>query len=150
MGIYSCHQAILRNVLFECGGFNPDIVKQKLIGNGETGLNIKVLDAGYNFAYTDAAVTHHIIPRTRMTQKYMNYRFENSKKVLMKMIMFSHIPSLFKFYLNSLAEKFTNKDVWRLNRAYFHYFFHRIKCDLKLVTDDDWRKYVVKYDYTDE
>jgi glycosyltransferase involved in cell wall biosynthesis len=165
MGIFSCHQAMMRKVLFECGGFNPDIVKEKLIGNGETGLNIKILEAGYNFAYVDDAVSYHIIPRSRMTQKYFNYRFgnqgncdsftifrrnENSKKVLLKLIMFSHIPSMFKYYFISLTEKFSRKDLWRLNRAYYHYFKHRIKSDFKLATDDEWRSYVSKYDYINE
>lgn len=165
LGIFSCHQAILKDVLFKCGGFNPDIVKDKLIGNGETGLNIKILEAGYNFAYVDDAVSYHIIPRSRMTQKYVNYRFgnqgncdsftvfrrnENSKKVLMKLILFRHIPSMFKYYFGSLMERISRKDLWRLHRAYFHYFYNRMKSDFKLVTDDDWRKFVMRYDYINE
>ena len=165
IGIYSCHQAILKKVLFECGGFNPDIVKEQLIGNGETGLNIKILEAGYNFAYVGDSVSYHIIPRSRMTQRYINYRFgnqgncdsftifrknENSKKVLLKMIMFSHIPTMFRYYFNSVFDKLSFNDQWRLQRAYFHYFINRIKSDLKLATDDDWRLYVSKYDYINE
>ncbi len=165
IGIYSCHQAMLKKVLFECGGFNPDIVKEKLIGNGETGLNIKILEAGYNFAYVGDALSYHIIPRSRMTQKYINYRFsnqgncdsftifrrnENSKKVLLKLILFSHIPDMMRYYFKSVSDRITFKDQWRLQRAYFHYFFSRIKSDLKLASDDDWRAYVSKYDYMNE
>lgn len=165
LGIFSCHQAILKDVLFKCGGFNPDIVKEKLIGNGETGLNIKILEAGYNFAYVDDAVSYHTIPRSRMTQKYINYRFgnqgncdsftifrrnENSKKVLMKLILFTHLPSMFKYYFGSLMKQISRKDLWRLHRAYFFYFYSRMKSDFKLVTDDDWRKFVIKYDYINE
>ena len=164
IGIYSCHQAMLRKVLIECGGFNPDIEKDKLIGNGETGLNIKILDAGYNFAYTDEAVSHHIIPKARMTQKYLNHRFgnqancdsfttfrrnENSKKVLLKLIMFSHIPNFFKYLTNSFYKKMTNKDMWRLDRVYSYYFFNKIKADYKFATDESLRKYALKYSYMD-
>ncbi len=164
MGIFSCHQAILKDVFFQCGGFNPDIVKDKLIGNGETGLNIKILEAGYNFAYVDDSITYHMIPRSRMTQKYLNYRFgnqgncdsftifrrnENSKKVLLKLIAFTHIPSLIKFFFGSLLHHITKKDLWRLQRAYCYYIYNRMKSDIRLVTDNQWRKFVIKYSYLD-
>lgn len=161
IGIYSCHQAMLKEVLFKCGGFNPDIVKEKLIGNGETGLNIKILGAGYNFAYVNDAVSYHIIPRSRMTQKYINYRFGNqgncdgftgfrknstSKKELLKLVCFSHIPSMFNYFFKSLIPR-GEKGSWRLQRAYYHYFLQRAQFDLKLVFDDKWRLYALKYDY---
>jgi len=164
-GIYSCHLAILKEVLFKCGGFNPDIEKYKLEGNGETGLNLKILDAGYNFAYVDDAVSYHLIPRSRMTQKYLNGKFsnqgnsdsfttfrrnENSKKDLLKIIVFSHIPNLFKYLTGSLTKKLANKDMWRLDRVYAHYFFHRIKADCRFAMDERWRKFAVKYDYINE
>lgn len=165
LGIYSCHQAMLREVLFKCGGFNPDIVKNTLVGNGETGLNIKILDAGYNFAYVDDAVAYHMIPRSRMTQKYLNSRLgnqgncdgftiyrknENTKKVLLKLIFFSHIPSIFKRLFNSVYKQFKKDDKWRFDRAYYYYYLHRMSFDFKLVFSNNWRKYVVKYDYMDE
>ena len=148
IGIYSCHQAMLKKVLFECGGFNPDIVKEKLIGNGETGLNIKILEAGYNFAYVGDAVSYS---NQGNCDSFTIFRKnENSKKVLLKLILFSHIPDMMRCYFKSLSARLTNKDQWRLQRAYFHYFFSRIKSDLKLASDDDWRIYVSKYDYMDE
>lgn len=165
LGIYSCHQAILRSVLFECGGFNPDIEKENLVGNGETGLNIKILEAGYNFAYIDDSVSYHEIPRSRMTQKYLNSRMGNqgncdsftlfrkngnSKKVLFRLILFSHIPSIFKRYAGSFYKQLANNDRWRFDRAYFHYYLHRLKFDLRLIYDDNWRKYVTKYDYMND
>ncbi len=165
LGIYSCHQAMLKEVLFECGGFNPDIEKDKLIGNGETGLNIKILDKGYNFAYVDDSISYHEIPRSRMTQKYLNSRLgnqgncdsftvfrrnENSKKVLLQLIFFSHIPAIFKRFFGSFYKQITKDDKWRFDRAYYYYYLHRMKFDLKLVYDDSWRQYVVKYDYMND
>ncbi|MBS1519181.1 MAG: glycosyltransferase family 2 protein [Bacteroidetes bacterium] len=161
-GIYSCHQAMLRKVFFECGGFNPDIEKEKLIGNGETGLNIKILNKGYYFAYAGDSVTRHIIPRSRMTQKFLNNRFSNqgvcdgftnfrkseySKKNLFKLIFNSHIPNLTRSLFDSLGSQVRGNNVWRLRRAYFHYYYNRIKFDLKLIMDDDWRKFVLRNDY---
>lgn len=165
LGIYSCHQAMLKSVLFECGGFNPDIEKDILIGNGETGLNIKILDAGYNFAYTDDSVSHHIIPRSRMTQKYLNKRFRNqancdsftafrknesSKSVLLKSIFFSHIPSFFKYISGSVLNKLRGNDLWRLERVYAHYYFFKIVADYKFATNSDFREFAVRYNYMDE
>lgn len=165
MGIYSCHQAILKEVLFKCGGFNPDIIKDKLMGNGETGLNIKVLKAEYKLAYVNDAVTHHMIPPSRMTQKYINKRFGHqgicdsftafrkkvySKKALIRVIFFSHIPSMLKRFSNSVYKKIINDDLWRLNRAYSNYYLHRIKSDIKLAHDNEWRKFVLKNDYMND
>jgi len=165
MGIYSCHQAVIRDVLIECGGFNPDIIKDKLIGNGETGLNIKVMNAGYNFAYTDDSVTHHIIHRSRMTQKYLNSRFSNqancdsftnfrkkefSNKVLLKKIFTSHLPNYFNQLFFSVIKMFKKDDVWRYNRVYAHYYFQRIIADLKLATSSSWREYSLKTNYLDD
>jgi glycosyltransferase involved in cell wall biosynthesis len=164
IGIYSCHQMIRKEILFECGGFNPDIAKETLIGNGETGLNIKILNKGYSFGYTSDAVSYHAIPRSRMTQKYINSRYgnqgncdsftifrkkENSKKVLLKLILFSHIPETIDRYFKSVVKMFSGKDSWRVDRAYSHYYFHRILADLKLVTNDEWRSYAVKFNYLD-
>ncbi|HQY52334.1 MAG TPA: glycosyltransferase family 2 protein [Ignavibacteria bacterium] len=161
-GIYSCHQAMLRSVFFECGGFNPDIEKDKLIGNGETGLNIKILKKGYNFAYTADSVTRHIIPRSRMTQKYLNNRFSNqgicdgftnfrkseySKKNLFRLIFNSHLPLLLKSFSDSFLNQIKGNSLWRLKRANFHYHYNRIKFDMKLISNDEWRKFVLRNEY---
>lgn len=165
IGLYSCHQAILKKVLVECGGFNPDIVKDELLGNGETGLNIKILQEGYNFAYVGDSISYHLIPGSRMTQKYLNYRFgnqgncdsfttfrknENSKKVLLKMILFSHLPAMLKYYSDSVFKRMTNNDLWRLHRTYASYFYHRIKSDFRFATDSARREYALRYDYMNE
>ena len=164
IGIYSCHQMIRKEILFECGGFNPDIAKETLIGNGETGLNIKILNKGYSFGYTSEAVSYHVIPRSRMTQKYINSRYgnqgncdsfttfrknEHTKKSLLKLILFSHIPETLGRYFRSVGKMISGRDSWRLERAFTHYYFHRTMADLKLATDDNWREYAAKFNYLD-
>ncbi|MBV6479804.1 MAG: hypothetical protein HGGPFJEG_02600 [Ignavibacteria bacterium] len=165
IGIYSCHQAIRRDVLIDCGGFNPDIIKDKLIGNGETGLNIKILNKGYNFAYTDDAVTYHVIHKSRMTQKYLNSRFSNqancdsftnfrkrelSRKLLIKNIFTSHFPNFLNQYFSSIAKMFTKDDIWRYYRVYAHYYMQRMIADFKLALNQEWRDYSLKYNYLDD
>ena len=75
--IFSCHQAILKEVFFASGGFNPDIIKGEWIGDNETGLNIKIKELGYKFGYTGASIIYHLIPPERMTQSYLNKRLAN-------------------------------------------------------------------------
>lgn len=164
-GIYSCHQMIRKDILFECGGFNPDIAKDVLIGNGETGLNIKILAAGYSFGYTADAVSYHLIPRSRMTQRYINSRFgnqgncdsfttfrknENSSKTLLKLIMFQHIPEILRRYARSFGKMLSGKDEWRLERAMSYYYLHRMFTDFRFATDKEWRSFAVKYDYLED
>src|SRR5215210_6277352 len=74
-GVFSCHQAVLREAFMRAGGFNPDTNAEKFTGDNETGLNIKIRKLGYRFAYVGTSVTHHIIPAARMTQRYLNSRF---------------------------------------------------------------------------
>jgi glycosyltransferase involved in cell wall biosynthesis len=76
--LYSCHQAIRRDVFFKTEGFNPEYTKGKYMGDGETGLNIKVKNLGYKFGYNGKSIIYHIIPKTRFTQTYLNRRFENN------------------------------------------------------------------------
>lgn len=75
--IYSCHQAVLREVFFKAGGFNPDYIADILVGDGETGLNIKIQELGYQFGYIGSSIIYHRIPQAKMTQKYLNIRLQN-------------------------------------------------------------------------
>ncbi len=76
-GVYSCHQAILREAFFKAGGFNPDYIADVLIGDGETGLNLKIKELGYKFGYIGSSIIYHRIPPSKMTQKYLNTRLQN-------------------------------------------------------------------------
>lgn len=164
IGVYSCHQAMLREAFFKSGGFNPENTAGEWIGDGETGLNIKIKDLGYKFAYTQNSSIYHIIPRSRMTQRYLNKRFSNqgnsdsyteykkniyTKKQLYIKIL-SHITNLIKHLLKSGINFFLFKDSWRINRAYVDYFFSRIKYDYRLIKDNNWRQLVIKYDWLNE
>ena len=161
VGVFSCHQAIPKNIFFESGGFNPENTAGEWIGDGETGLNIKIKELGYKFAYTNKSVIHHIIPAQRLTQQYLNKRMANGGnsdcyteyrkhkysqltlylRILKYWIMFSGNYGLFifKFIMNS--------ESWRLNRAYVSYYYNRIKYDYKLIRDHEWRELVLKRDW---
>jgi glucosyl-dolichyl phosphate glucuronosyltransferase len=76
-GVYSCHQAILPEAFFEAGGYNPENVGGVWIGDGESGLSIKLKELGYKFGYIGSSIIYHRIPASRMTQNYLNSRFWN-------------------------------------------------------------------------
>mgnify|MGYP000973157067 CR=1 FL=1 len=75
--VYSCHQGIKSDVFFKSGGFNPENTAGVWIGDGETGLNIKIKAMGYLFAYISSSVIYHIIPQERMTLSYLIRRIGN-------------------------------------------------------------------------
>jgi len=157
VGVYSCHQAILREAFFRSGGFNPENTKGEWIGDGETGLNMKIKKLGYYFAETNESIIYHMIPKERMTQKYLNKRLANqgncdsytcyrqyvpNKLQLLKLVILSFIK-MTTFFLKFLTRFFLIKDSWHMHLAYSFYFWNRIKYDIRLMHDDEWRKLVL-------
>ncbi len=163
--VFSCHQAIRREVFFKSGGFNPENTAGEWIGDGETGLNIKIKELGYKFAYIGSSIIYHMIPATRMTQSYLNKRLKNQgscdsytdyrKYRYTKMQLFTKIlehfvrmPLYFGFY--PLLSIVRGNSSWRLGIAYIFYFYQRIKYDLRLIRDHEWRELVLKYSWLEE
>lgn len=147
--VYSCHQAILRHVFFASGGFNPENTAGEWIGDGETGLNIKIKELGYKFGYNGSSIIYHIIPPQRLTQSYLNKRLANqgncdsytdyrrynySKIGLYKKIL-THVLKLVFSEAKSLINLIQGKNKWRIKYAYVFYYFNRIKYDYRLITD---------------
>jgi glycosyltransferase involved in cell wall biosynthesis/SAM-dependent methyltransferase/predicted O-methyltransferase YrrM len=76
--VYGCNMAVRRSVLYEVGGFNPDGMGDRrliwLRGDGETGLQQKIYDAGYKVIYNPQAWLYHCIPASRLTPEYFRWR----------------------------------------------------------------------------
>jgi GT2 family glycosyltransferase len=68
---FGVNMAIRRNVLFNVGGFNPELIGAMTVGDGESGLNRKLQEKGFPIGYVPKAVVLHHIPRYRMTVKYI-------------------------------------------------------------------------------
>ncbi len=65
---------IEKKLIFELGGFNPDGMPSDLKffrGDGESGFFEKFANAGYKAFYFPKAMAYHIIPKNRMTEKYL-------------------------------------------------------------------------------
>lgn len=163
-GVYSCHQAIRKGVLLECGGFNPENTGGVWVGDGETGLNLKVRARGYKFAYTSKAVTYHLIPPERMTQRYLNRRLENQGYADAFTWFRAQRPDNKRLIRNQLRSVFgcareasacTAKLVlcrggWRLSRARVSYHYARFKYSARLRRDAKWREFVLRDNWIEE
>jgi hypothetical protein len=133
--VFSCHQAILRDIFFQSGGFNPENTAGEWIGDGETGLNLKIKELGYKFGYSGSSIIYHIIPPQRMTQSYLNKRLANqgncdsytdfrkynySNFMLLKKIV-SHVCKIILSIIKCFGCIIQRKLEWRKQYAYIFY-----------------------------
>jgi glycosyltransferase involved in cell wall biosynthesis len=161
--LYSCHLAIKRTVFFEAEGFNPEYTKNKYLGDGETGLNMKIKALGYKFGFNNKSVIFHIIPKTRLTQKYLNRRLANAGRAhsysafkanpttnyLLKRIaknLFIHFPYEI---LKSLIKPITERDfsLFRFFIAKTSYYYGSVSFEIEILTNPALKKFVMKKDW---
>ena len=164
LGVFSCHQAMTREAFFAAGGFNPESTETEYIGDGETGLNIKIKELGYKFAYNGKSIIHHIIPKGRMTQDYLNKRLANQgsadsytdfrreryddNQLVAKIA--SHRDKIVYHLLTATLKKMENDIEWRLDEARAHYYLSRINYDLRILKDEQWKSLVLRYDWIND
>lgn len=168
IGVFSCHQMMRRDAFFKSGGFNPENTAGEWIGDGETGLNIKIKELGYKFAYVPNSVIKHMIPPCRMTQKYFNKRMANQgncdcytdykknkysffelAKINCKLT--KEIYACFKYCLTHFYK--TDKTMTfkhRYKRAHLSYYVSRFKYNLKIMFSKRWRELILRYDWLSE
>jgi len=75
--IWGCNYSIRRSVLYEAGGFLPDVMPESLqvyVGGGEVGTAANVMNMGCRAIYHPSASVYHWVPRTRMTFRYLYRR----------------------------------------------------------------------------
>jgi len=164
IAIYSCSQAILKSAFLLSGGFNPENTMGEWIGDGETGLALKLLNLGYKLAYNGNAIVHHMIPKSRTTQAYLNKRYANqancdsytiyrAENGLTNKQLKKHISSSFKLIVFKVFSTFSNflagRDIWRVYLAEIFYYWNRIKYDYKLINDEKWRQLVLRRNWFD-
>ncbi|MEB3119667.1 MAG: glycosyltransferase family 2 protein [Snowella sp.] len=156
--IFSCHQAVLKDVFFQSGGFNPENTAGEWIGDGETGLNLKIKELGYKFGYTGFSIIYHLIPPQRMTQLYLNKRLANQGNcdsytdfrkyhcsdfsLFKKIIKYSFKIGL--LLLTSFIYIIQDKIEWHIKYAYIFYYLNRIKYNYRLIIDQSWKDLVLK------
>lgn len=166
LNVYSCHQAILKAALIEAGGFNPENTQGNWVGDGETGLAIKLLDLNYKMAYNGNSVIAHIIPQSRTTQSYLNQRLANQgncdsytvfksvsggiSETTLRSNIKSHRKLLAYHIYATIWNACTFNDLWRMNLARIYYYSNRIKYDKRLIKDQQWRTFVLQNNWMDQ
>jgi glucosyl-dolichyl phosphate glucuronosyltransferase len=165
--LYSCHQALRRDVFFQAGGFNPENTKGVWIGDGETGLNIKIRKLGYKFGFNGGSIIYHIIPQSRMTQAYLNKRIGNSGNCHAFTAYREKTPGKAKLVCSALKRtcgsapvRLTlylltminegNLQYWRFIVAHLFYYLNWLKFDFKLATNAKFREFVTREDFMDD
>jgi glycosyltransferase involved in cell wall biosynthesis len=155
-GVYSCHQAIRREAFFGSGGFNPENTAGVWIGDGETGINIKIREMGYKFAYTSRSVIHHMIPAGRTTLKYLinrvgnqgfcdsytEYREHRDRGRIIPAMLKRNTMGLAKVMAVTCIQVALGKLTWRFIPARLMYYHKRNVYDLKLYRNGKFRKVV--------
>jgi glycosyltransferase involved in cell wall biosynthesis len=157
-GVFSCHQAVRREVFMEAGGFNPDTNAELFTGDNETGLNIKIKKLGHRFAYVGTAVTHHMIPASRMTQRYLNSRLADQgfcdsytqfraihpsrARLLKRMVAHSVLAGM--DIVRAAARRVAGDTEWRLDFARVFYHRNRLRYDARLLRDERWRQFALR------
>jgi glycosyltransferase involved in cell wall biosynthesis len=163
-GVFSCHQAVLRDAFFAAGGFNPDTNADTFVGDNETGLNIKIAKLGYRFAYVGSSITRHRIPATRMTQSYLNQRFADQGfcdsyttyrdrvpgRVGLLSDAAAQLSRAIPASLLAVARSIRGDSRWRLNVARLFYIRNRITYDLRLARSAEWRRFAIRSDWIAE
>jgi glycosyltransferase involved in cell wall biosynthesis len=157
-GVFSCHQAVRKDVFIKAGGFNPDTNAELFTGDNETGLNIKIKRLGYRFAYVGESITHHMIPASRMTQAYLNSRMADqgfcdsytdfraihpTTGRLAKRIL-AHSALLVITAVKAAARRTVGDSRWRLDLARVWYHRNRARYDVRLMRDERWRAFALR------
>ena len=163
-GVFSCHQAVRKEVFTKAGGFNPDTNAEVFTGDNETGLNIKIRNLGFRFAYVPTAVTHHMIPAARMTQAYLNGRMADQgfcdsytqfraihpgkARLAKRMLAHSVLGGL--TVLKAAAHRAAGDTRWHLDLARLFYYRNRMRYDARLMSHEQWRRFALRDDWLHE
>jgi GT2 family glycosyltransferase len=161
---FGVNMAIRCTVLFEVGGFNPELIGGLTVGDGESGLNRKLWDRGYLVGYVPEALVYHHIPPTRMTLDYLSRWQAHLAGSQLYARYHTHMPGFFRLAIDaartllSFAEirgvyaliKYSRRPTGRsavclklqaaLEYARFRYLL-RLSCDWhfrQMVTRQNW------------
>lgn len=162
--MFSCHQAIRRDIYIEIEGFNPEQFGRAVLGDGESGLNAKIRSKNYKFAYNGKAITYHMVPTRRMNQTYLKRRieiggFEHAYRayrrdeptqfglfIINLRLLFIDLP---KHLLSYAFNIFWHRDpqLARFFIPYTFYYRNRIWYNTQLRKSSVWRQFVLKQDW---
>jgi glucosyl-dolichyl phosphate glucuronosyltransferase len=154
--VFGCHEAIKRTVFSRSGGFKPEITGKICLGDGETGLNSKIRDMGYYFAYTAKSIIYHKMTTERMTLNYIvnrfgnmaycnsytDYRLHRRKDLIVRRMFRRNTTGVIERFAKTIVKIILGRESWHFLPAYLLYFHNRNRYDLKLLRDEGFRRMV--------
>jgi glucosyl-dolichyl phosphate glucuronosyltransferase len=158
------NMAIRRDVLFQVGGFNPDLVGELYVGDGEVGLYQKLWERGMLIGYVPDAVMYNYIPPERMTVKFFRRRMAN-EGVADVYTRFHHgLPHWFRLCKHATGIAIRNGKPWiaalflkgRTDARSLRTQLHaartqsQLKYVIRLMFDKELRTLVLKTDWLNE
>lgn len=155
--------SIKKDILIEVGGFNPEMIGDWLVGDGETGLWIKLKKRGYLIGWAPKALMEHYqIAKKNATVEDIRRRFMNNgicipyniyavdKEGNLALIknMLNAAKHSFKWGLRKLRFTFRG-DIKNKNYSVFREAFYsaQINYTLKLIFDKEFRSALTKGDW---
>ncbi|HMQ67460.1 MAG TPA: glycosyltransferase family A protein [Ignavibacteria bacterium] len=155
--------SIKKNILIEVGGFNPEMIGEWLMGDGETGLWLRLKNKNYIIGWAPKAIMEHYqIAKKNATVEDIKRRFMNNgicipynifaieKKGYRVLIwnMFLALKQAMKWKLNKLKAslKFDEKnEKYSIFRTAF--YTAQIKYTMKIISDKKFRTALTKGDW---
>lgn len=155
--------SIKKDVLIEVGGFNPEMVGDWLVGDGETGLWVRLKSRGYLIGWAPKALMLHCqIVKKNATVEDIKRRFINNgicKPYNIYAISKEGAFVLFKNMLRAIRNgiywqyKKTGYALRRKERDKYAsmfksaYHFAQVRYTLKLFTDKEFRRAITRDDW---
>lgn len=153
---YSCHMAVRKDVFFQAGGFNPENTAGVWLGDGETGLCLKMQALGWLFGYTSESLIFHIIPPSRMTLMYLvtrlsnqancdsctEYRLHRNRRTILTRMLRRNTAGIARAIVETGLKILIGTESWHFIPARWAYFYQRSICDLKLCFDSSFRSFI--------
>jgi len=109
---YGVNMAIRRAALFEVGGFNPEAFGDHWLGDGESGLQLKLEAQGMPVGYVPGSLVFHHIPSQRMTVEYLCLRMGNQGAADIYTRFRGHVPSKARLLRLATAIVYRNGELW--------------------------------------
>lgn len=162
--IFGCNFSVRKSMLVKFGGFNPELIGDKWVGDGEAGLLRKLFSAGLKIVYAPEAIVWHVIQEDRASLPGMKKRFANyaashsccefklhrySKLRLFLRSLYFFLNSN-RHYLLGRRDQWKGSDISYLRQALTTYNRARSLYELRLIIDRKLIKLVNREDWLNE
>lgn len=155
--------SIRKDVLIEVGGFNPEMVGDWLVGDGESGLWLRLKSRGYLIGWAPKALMLHCqIARKNATVEDIKRRFINNGICKPYNIYAVNKGGAFALFKNML-KAIRNGMYWQYKKAGYSlrgkkkemyasmfksaFHFAQVNYTLKLFTDKEFRRAITREDW---